>query len=669
MLVFQDEWWTTGTDDLGNFQDDMAMLANSLNGFGLRADDHAGSIAGATPLVGSGTNFSGSGVIGVGGDVDVWSLTTSGTNSVQVKVEGSVIGQNLDAVIDFLDSAGNVILTANPTASNDAELIVEATGTQYIVVRSTGEYGRVGGYTVSVTESQPGVSVVSQSELYTSELGISDTFSLSLKSKPTADVLIDISSSDSSEGTVSPTQLVFTSANWYLPQAVTVRGTEDSVVDGVVAYAINLGPTSSADVHYNGVTLDPIAAVNADNDVPGWAFELKSTEYVLVTDLEVAADGSLFVTGTFSRTTDFNPGPATTNVTAARISDAFIAKYSPSQELLWVRPFGTAVGTTDARSIDLDSAGNLYVVGYTSSSSLTLGSTTLATRGSGDAFAAKLNNDGNFVWAKSWGSTGDDSAYSLFIDANDRLHVGGYYSGTVDFDPASTTTSRTSVGGYDAFVSRLDSNGNFLSVTSFGGVDSDFLREVVGDTNGNVFAAGYFSGTSQFGSHSLTSAGGTDSYLCKLNAAGSIEWAHQAAGIPSGTTSPKLAVTSSGDVFFSGSFTEDVNFGPGTTVLSSAGLSDVFLTKWSTDGNLLQAGQLSGPASMGIAGLKVDATDQPVVYGYFAGTVDMDPTSETVTRTSLDAGADFILRLDANTRFCGFLPNATRRRIATRPDT
>ena len=211
------------------------MLANSLNGFGLRADDHAGSIAGATPLVGSGTNFSGSGVIGVGGDVDVWSLTTSGTNSVQVKVEGSVIGQNLDAVIDFLDSAGNVILTANPTASNDAELIVEATGTQYIVVRSTGEYGRVGGYTVSVTESQPGVSVVSQSELYTSELGISDTFSLSLKSKPTADVRIDISSSDSSEGTVSPTQLIFTSANWYLPQAVTVCGTEDSVVDGVVA--------------------------------------------------------------------------------------------------------------------------------------------------------------------------------------------------------------------------------------------------------------------------------------------------------------------------------------------------------------------------------------------------------------------------------------------------
>ena len=83
VLVFQDAWWTTGTDDLGNYQDDMAMLANSLNGFGLRADDHAGTIAGATPLVGSGTNFSGSGVIGVGGDVDVWSLTTSGTNSVQ----------------------------------------------------------------------------------------------------------------------------------------------------------------------------------------------------------------------------------------------------------------------------------------------------------------------------------------------------------------------------------------------------------------------------------------------------------------------------------------------------------------------------------------------------------------------------------------------------------
>ncbi len=243
---FEDAWWTTGTDDLGNFQDDMAMLANSLNGFGYRADDSAGTIAGAKPLAGSGTDFSGSGIIGAGGDVDMWSVTTAGTESLKITVAGSVIGQNLDAVIDFLDAAGNVILTASPTDSYDAEMIVEVTGTKYIAVRGTGEYGRIGHYTISVAASLPGVSLVSPVELKTTETGSSDSFTVSLNSKPTSDVVIPVSSSDATEGTVSTNSLVFTPLNWYLPQTVTVLGHDDAIVDGVIQYAINLGPRAIA---------------------------------------------------------------------------------------------------------------------------------------------------------------------------------------------------------------------------------------------------------------------------------------------------------------------------------------------------------------------------------------------------------------------------------------
>ena len=63
----------------------------------------------------------------------------------------------LDAVIDFLDAAGNVILTASPTNSYDAEIFVEATGIRYITVRGTGEYGRIGQYTISAATSWAGV--------------------------------------------------------------------------------------------------------------------------------------------------------------------------------------------------------------------------------------------------------------------------------------------------------------------------------------------------------------------------------------------------------------------------------------------------------------------------------------------------------------------------------
>lgn len=384
----EDAFWATGTNDLGNYQDDMEMLFNSLNGFGYRADDHAGTMAGATPLTGSETNFTGSGIIGTGGDVDMWSLNTPGTNSLRISVAGSVIGQNLDAVIDFLDAAGNVILTASPTNSYDSEMFVEATGTRYVAVRGTGEYGRIGQYTISVAASLPGVSLSSSVELKTSELGTSDSFSLSLNSKPTSDVVIDVSSSDTTEGTVSTNQLIFTPLNWYLPQTVTFFGMNDAAVDGYVQYAINLGPVSSADANYDGMAINSVAAANADDDVPGKVFQLAGTGYVYVTDMEVAADGSLFVIGGFSDTVDFDPGPGTTTATANYLIDGFIAKYSSSQELLWVRTFGETTGLASPQSLDLDSTGNPYFTGSFNSPTLTLGSITLTSQGGSDAYAA-----------------------------------------------------------------------------------------------------------------------------------------------------------------------------------------------------------------------------------------------------------------------------------------
>lgn len=656
-LGYEDSWWTAGTDDLGNYQDDMAMLSNSLNGFSYRADDHAGTIAAATPLAGSGTDFSGSGIIGVGSDVDMWSLTTAETKSLRISVAGSAIGQNLDAVIDFLDASGNVILTANPTNSYDAEMIVEAAGTKYIAVRGTGEYGRIGQYTISVAASLPGVSLVSPVVLKTSETGVSDSFTISLNSKPTSNVIIPISSSDTTEGTVSSGSLVFTPSNWYLPQTITVLGQDDALVDGVVQYAINLGPVVSTDDNYGDLAVSSLAASNVDDDAPGSAFQLEGTLLATINDMQVAMDGSMFVTGDFSGTVDFDLGSGITALTSIYATSGFIARYSPSQELLWVRQFGATGGSTYSLSLAFDSSGNPYLTGYTSSPTLTLGSTVLTTKGLSDAYVAKLDSNGNFVWARSWGGISSDYARSLLIDANDRLHVGGAFTEIVDFNPAAGMSTKTSAGMSDAYVSRFDSNGNFLGVTSYGGIENDYLRDLVGDSSGNIYAGGYFYGTSQFGAQSLTAAGSGegrgDGYFVKLNSTGSIEWARQAVSDASSGTSSGLAVTSNGDVYYAASFSGDVNFGAGTPTLTSVN-GGIVLTKWDTQGNLLQTGQISGDGRVSVAELAVDATNQLVMYGTIRGTVDLDPTSQTVTRTSSGATASFILRLDADTQFLDF---------------
>ena len=218
---------------------------------------------------------------------------------MQFSLLGSDIGQNLDIAIDLLDAAGNTLYTHSPARSLDAELIWEVDGTRYVQVRSTGEYGRIGQYTLSATESLPGVSVVlAHAKLRTSELGSSESFTVALTSRPLGDVIIPVSSTDPTEGSVSASSLTFTPQNWFLPQTVTVTGVDDGQLDGISTYQIGLGPAQSADPDYSGLTIAALPAENADDDTPGWAFQLSSCYgAVYAQALTTDSAGNIYMTG------------------------------------------------------------------------------------------------------------------------------------------------------------------------------------------------------------------------------------------------------------------------------------------------------------------------------------------------------------------------------------
>jgi hypothetical protein len=118
----------------------------------------------------------------------------------------------------------------------------------------------------------------------TTEAGGTATFTVVLNSQPTANVTVNFDTSDPSEGTVSSTSKVFTTANWNAPQTVTVTGQDDPVQDGDQPYSIVFSPSTSADPSYNGTTPAPNVAVTnveAGTDgtidiiqgsfTPGWA--------------------------------------------------------------------------------------------------------------------------------------------------------------------------------------------------------------------------------------------------------------------------------------------------------------------------------------------------------------------------------------------------------------
>jgi hypothetical protein len=118
---------------------------------------------------------------------------------------------------------------------------------------------------VFIPLATPGVTATPSGNLMTSESGGTATFQVSLDTAPTNDVVIAVTSSNPSEGTVSPEWLTFTTNNWHSPQTVTITGQDDAVIDGTVAYHISLTPVSG-DTVYDGITVPDVSVANVDNE-------------------------------------------------------------------------------------------------------------------------------------------------------------------------------------------------------------------------------------------------------------------------------------------------------------------------------------------------------------------------------------------------------------------
>jgi hypothetical protein len=116
----------------------------------------------------------------------------------------------------------------------------------------------------------PGFSLAGTMGLQTSESGGMASFTVALATQPagTNTVTLPVSSSNTTEGTVMPPSLVFTTADWFMPHPVTITGVDDKVADGLQQYSIIFGP-ASGDPGYANKSPLPVAVSNADNDIEG----------------------------------------------------------------------------------------------------------------------------------------------------------------------------------------------------------------------------------------------------------------------------------------------------------------------------------------------------------------------------------------------------------------
>lgn len=186
------------------------------------------------------------------------------------------------------------------------------------------------------------------------------------------------------------------------------------------------------------------------------------------------------------------------------------------------------IGSDDMRGITLDNNKNSYVIMQTDSPSLTVmpGLISDAINGINDAYIAKFDSCGNFVWATYLGTSNFDSGEKIIVCSDGNIAFTGYTQGT-GLPTTVGCFQALNNGQWDCFLGKISPNGNLLWLTYFGQAGSDFAYDISCDFNGNLFIGGTTTSTNLYvnaSSFQQTFGGNTDSFVAKFSKNGILKW-------------------------------------------------------------------------------------------------------------------------------------------------
>lgn len=226
-------------------------------------------------------------------------------------------------------------------------------------------------------------------------------------------------------------------------------------------------------------------------------------------DIRCMGNTVSYIVGYFSGTAVIGTTTLTAN---AGGQDIFVAKYDAAiPGWVWAKNIG---GSNWDEGFGIDRVAltsDMYVTGNFQNT-MTVGTTTLTSSGLSDAFVARIDQNGNWIWAKSGGSpTSYDYAYSV-TGNNNGCAIGGKFQGNAVFGSSNIT----SAGQEDAFLAHYDANGNELWAVSGGGSTMDFCKSVISTSSGIVYGTGSYNGTGTFGPYNINAVSVQDAFLVKV---------------------------------------------------------------------------------------------------------------------------------------------------------
>jgi hypothetical protein len=430
---------------------------------------------------------------------------------------------------------------------------------------------------------------------------------------------------------------------------IAIDGSNNIYVIGDFRDTVDFDPGAGTDEHTSNGEWDVYLSRFDSSGNLAWAETFGGSAVDFAEGIVANGSGEIYVTGFFESTVDFDPGSGLNEHIPIGQSDVYLSKFDSNGALLWVRTWGSLLDDKPG-DMAIDSAtGDVYVTGFYESQAdfdPDADVYTLTPVGGRDVFLTKYNPAGDFQWARSWGGSGEDNGACAIVDSSGNIWTGGWFHGTVDFDPGSGTDNHAMVGTQDGFLSQLDSAGAFIIANTWGGAGGYARADALAiNSAGAIFVTGGFDGTVDFlagaGTDNHSSNGSRDAFLTRYDSAGSYNWTVTwgGTGYEFGN---QVAIDSANAVYIAGQFEGTVDFNPGSVFdnHTSQGMADIFVSKLDSAGNFVWARTLGSTGEDRGFFVTSDSNNNVYSCGRYSDTVDFDPgtgTDDHVSNGDIDA--------------------------------
>ncbi len=348
-----------------------------------------------------------------------------------------------------------------------------------------------------------------------------------------------------------------------------------------------------------------------------WALQIGENGFDSAASVAVDSDGNPIVIGRFSGAIDLGGGP----IVAQGGSGSYLAKFDRDGKHVWSKSFGLSLAGGQHVAHGL---GDAVFVGGSYFRNLDLGGGPLPESSGGLGLARFETGSGKHVWSKGFGDQYVKELEYVAFGGSGTVLISGSIGGTADFGGGPIGDA---ISGNAVYVAKLDAAGRHVFTIYIDDERASLgAGGLAADAEGHVAIAGTFDQNFNLDPRvrPFVSKGGRDIFFAKVDAKGALLW-QKAFGNSLYDAASQVAFDAAGNVFLAGMFQGSVDFGGGPLVALGT-KPNFFVAKFDPAGKHLYSRGFGDSELQDVASIAVDPAGNAVITGTFLGSIDFDGT-------------------------------------------